>query len=302
MSILQQEAFKVHLRPVQLSTVIKEVVEIYQERIKNKKLTLKVKENNKNLVVMADQDEMIEAIGNLISNSISYSERGIISIETKEDNDYGIIEVSDQGRGIDPETLQTIFHKERVLAEAPAPESGTGLGLYLARQLVLLQKGDIEVSSSVGKGTTFSIKLPKKGTKAATMADTDNPLLDKNAKTILIIEDELPFRQIYRDILRLDGFNVIEAEDGEEGLKLVKLHKPDLVLLDIILPKLSGFDVLTTIKKAPELEHIPVIVYSIINNKAEIDRALKLGASDFTVKGQTPAFEVLNKVRKLLTT
>ncbi len=299
-SILQHEALQVRLRPVKVTKVLEAIVEVYKERTKKKQLRLEVKEGNKDLEVVADRDALIEVIGNLISNSISYSHSGTINIETKETADYGIIEVSDQGKGIDPEKLQTIFRKEQVLAEAPAPESGTGLGLYLAHQLVQLQKGNIEASSTVGKGTTFSIQLPKKGAKIKLMADTDNPLLDKNAKTILIVEDELPFRQIYRDILRLDGFNVIEAEDGAEGLEMVKQHKPDLVLLYIVLPKLSGFDVLNTIKKTPALEQIPVIVYSIINNKAEIDRAIKLGANDFTIKGQTPAFEVLNKVRKLL--
>ena len=119
-------------------------------------------------------------------------------------------------------------------------------------------------------------------------------------QTILIIEDELPFRQIYRDILRLDGYNVLEAEDGQEGLQMVTQHHPDLILLDIVMPKVSGFDVLSKLKETPETSHIPVVVYSILNDKPEIDRALKMGANDFTIKGQTPAKEVLAKVKALL--
>lgn len=119
-------------------------------------------------------------------------------------------------------------------------------------------------------------------------------------QTVLIVEDELPFRQIYRDILRLDGYNVLEAEDGEEGLQIIGQQKPDLILLDLVMPKVSGFDVLTKVKGDPELKNIPVVVYSILNDKAEIDRAMKMGANDFTIKGETPAREVLAKIKALL--
>ncbi len=125
--------------------------------------------------------------------------------------------------------------------------------------------------------------------------------MDENVKrTILLVEDELPFRQIYRDALEMYGYNVIEAEDGEEALKVIEQTPPDLVLLDIVLPKLSGFDVLTNVKQNPKTKQIPVIVYSVLNDKASIDRAVALGADGFTIKGETPAVEVLNKVRSVL--
>lgn len=122
----------------------------------------------------------------------------------------------------------------------------------------------------------------------------------KAKRTILLVEDELPFRQIYRDALAMYGYTVVEAENGEEALKMIEQSAPDLVLLDIILPKLSGFDVLTKLRQTPATKDIPVIVYSVLNDKASIDRALAIGANDFTIKGETPAVEVLNKARKLL--
>jgi CheY-like chemotaxis protein len=119
-------------------------------------------------------------------------------------------------------------------------------------------------------------------------------------RTILLVEDELPFRQIYRDAMVMYGYNVVEAENGEEAMTMIEQSAPDLVLLDIILPKLSGFDVLTKLKQNPATKAIPVIVYSVLNDKASIDRAIAIGADDFTIKGETPAVEVLNKARKLL--
>lgn len=121
-----------------------------------------------------------------------------------------------------------------------------------------------------------------------------------SAKKILIIEDELPFRQIYRDAMHMYGYNAVEAEDGEEGLRAIKVYKPDLVLLDLILPKKSGFDVLRELKGDNEIKDIPVIVYSILEDKDSIDRAMKMGANDFTFKGITPAVEVVAKIRAIL--
>ena len=128
------------------------------------------------------------------------------------------------------------------------------------------------------------------------MADQAAP-----AKTILLVEDELPFRLIYRDALgTFYGFEVLEAEDGEEALAMVKKQPPDLILLDLVLPKKSGLDVLQELKNDPLYQHIPVVVYSVIDEKSEIDKAMKLGASDYTIKSITPAAEVVSKIRTLL--
>lgn len=132
------------------------------------------------------------------------------------------------------------------------------------------------------------------------MDDNSQSYRSADAKKILIVEDELPFRQIYRDAMHMYGYNAIEAEDGEEALRFVKVYKPDLVLLDLVLPKKSGFDVLRELKSSDESKDIPVIVYSILEDKENIDRAMKLGANDFTFKGITPAVDVVSKIRAII--
>lgn len=120
-------------------------------------------------------------------------------------------------------------------------------------------------------------------------------------KTILIVEDESPFRQIYKDALSAyHHFRVLEAEDGETALAVVEKEVPDLILLDLILPQKSGFDVLSELKNNPKYKDIPIIVYSVIDEKSEIEKAMNLGANDYTIKGTTPAVEVVNKVKVLL--
>jgi len=119
-------------------------------------------------------------------------------------------------------------------------------------------------------------------------------------KRILIVEDEAPFQEIYSDILESEGYDTKIAESAEVALEWLESNTPDLVLLDIILPKQSGIDVLRHIRSTPTTQNTPVVVYSVINDKTKIDQALALGANDFTIKGETEAYEVISKVNTLL--
>jgi CheY-like chemotaxis protein len=120
-------------------------------------------------------------------------------------------------------------------------------------------------------------------------------------KMILLVEDDLSLRQIYRDAFRsMYSYEVVEAEDGQDALDKLTERKPDLVLLDLVLPKIDGFAVLSRIKSDPQYQQIPVVVYSVTDQKAAIEKAMKLGANDFIIKGITPAFEVVNRVKVLL--
>lgn len=120
------------------------------------------------------------------------------------------------------------------------------------------------------------------------------------SKRILIVEDEAPFQEIYSDILESEGYDTQVAESAEVALEWLKNNTPDLVLLDIILPNQSGIDVLRHIRSTPATQTTPVVVYSVINDKTKIDQALALGANDFTIKGETEAYEVISKVNALL--
>jgi DNA-binding response OmpR family regulator len=119
--------------------------------------------------------------------------------------------------------------------------------------------------------------------------------------TILIIEDEPVFRRIYKDFLETEGYKVLEAEDGEKGLNIIRNERPDLVLLDIVVPSLSGFDILKKMRSEERTKEIPVIIFSVLGEKDTIKKALELGANDFAVKGFYSPGEILSKIRGLLT-
>ena len=119
-------------------------------------------------------------------------------------------------------------------------------------------------------------------------------------KTILFIEDESALQKILGEALSKEGYKIIPALDGEIGLRLVKIKKPDLVLLDLILPKIDGFEVLKRIKEDPEISEIPIIVLTNLEGIKDVDRALELGATTYLVKENYNLEEVVEKIKKVL--
>jgi DNA-binding response OmpR family regulator len=118
--------------------------------------------------------------------------------------------------------------------------------------------------------------------------------------TVLILEDQRGFRKIYRDVLEQDGYEVLEGTNGEEGWDLILAQKPDLVLLDLGLPVLDGFQVLEKMRRSGQTKDIPVIIFSVLGEPRDVKKALEMGANDYTVKGFYTPRQVLSKIKDLL--
>lgn len=118
--------------------------------------------------------------------------------------------------------------------------------------------------------------------------------------TILIMEDQRGFRRIYRDVLEQDGYEVLEGADGEAGWDIIITQKPDLVLLDLGLPVMDGFQILEKIRRSGQTKHIPVIIFSVLGEPKDVKKALDMGANDYTVKGFYTPRQVLSKIKDLL--
>ena len=121
-----------------------------------------------------------------------------------------------------------------------------------------------------------------------------------SAKRVLIIEDDRFLRELIARKLTDEGFDTLEAGEGEEGLKRVKEEKPDLVLLDLILPSIDGFEVLSRMKRDPKLASIPVIILSNLGQREEVERGLKLGAIDYLIKAHFTPGEIIEKIKNAL--
>jgi len=119
-------------------------------------------------------------------------------------------------------------------------------------------------------------------------------------KTILFVEDESVLQKTFGEVLKQEGYEVISALDGQIGLRLAKEKNPDLILLDLILPKVHGFDVLKKLKEDKETQEIPVIVLTNLEGIGDVDKALELGATTYLVKAQYTLEEVVEKIKKAL--
>ena len=121
------------------------------------------------------------------------------------------------------------------------------------------------------------------------------------SKTILIVEDDTILRDLISQKLKKDNnYEIVEAVDGEEGLRKAKEEKPDIILLDLILPGIDGFGVLEQIKKDPEIAKIPVVILSNLGQKEEIEKGMKLGATDFLIKAHFTLSEIVKKIKIIL--
>ena len=117
-------------------------------------------------------------------------------------------------------------------------------------------------------------------------------------QTILIVEDQIGFRQIYQDVLESFGYTVLTAEDGEVGWAMMREQKPDLVLLDLGLPKITGLEILEMARADEKTRTLPIMIFSVMGEQKEVDKAMKLGANDYILKGFTSNREIVEKIKK----
>ncbi|MEA1958991.1 MAG: PAS domain S-box protein [Chloroflexota bacterium] len=159
-SMIERGILTVDMGPTELISVINAVLEDYRGKIIEKGLTSKVDGCDKEIVVFADKSKLTEVLVNVVSNAIKFTDKGSISIQTRIEDNYGVIEVTDTGRGMADESMEDLFKREKVLSGGAVAGGGAGLGLYIAKGFMNAQKGDITATSRPGEGSTFVIKVP----------------------------------------------------------------------------------------------------------------------------------------------
>ncbi|MCW5554050.1 MAG: response regulator [Verrucomicrobiae bacterium] len=215
-------------------------------------------------------------------------------------------QVSDTGIGMTPEQLNKLF---QAFTQADSSTSrkygGTGLGLVISRKFCQLMGGDITVQSELGKGSTFTVTLPTEvkeitpevAAEVTRRSDETNRLLTSAATTVLVIDDDPAVHDLMQRSLAKDGFRVEVAADGQTGLALAKQLKPAVITLDVMMPHLDGWSVLSALKADPATAEIPVIMLTIVDDK---QMGFALGAADYFTKpiDFSRLHQVLEKYRK----
>lgn len=245
-------------------------------------------------IVWADYTRLKQVLLNLLSNAVKYNRpAGKIILDVKPLPDGQIrISISDTGYGIKPDLQNKLFISfERLGAESTDIE-GSGIGLVISKQLIEIMGGDIGFESTSDNGSVFWIDVylgdvlsqnNRTGTllKNITVSQEE---LDVDCKTILYVEDNPANLRLVNKILSGTPHKLISAHNGSLGLELAELHKPDLILLDINLPIMNGFDVIRKIKENQELHHIPVVAISANAMNRDVERGLAAGFDRYLKK------------------
>lgn len=263
-----------------------------------------------------DRDKLEKVVYNLLSNAFKFSEDGeMVAFAAHYQNDELTIQVSDSGKGISEDKLPFIFDRFYQVDYSSTKESGgSGIGLSLSKDLIELMDGTITVSSEAGKGTFFKVQLPLERIKTRHLV-SDNGAVDvkmeppkpfqlartdkRNLSEILLIEDNEDMRQFIKGQL-VKEYRVLEAINGEKGLGMAIAKVPDLIITDLMMPKMDGIELCKKLKTDVRTSHIPVIMLTAragIENKIE---GLETGADDYLTK-PFDAKELMVRIKNLIT-
>lgn len=277
----------------------------------------RVKIPNEILWASFDRDKLEKVIYNLLSNAFKFSEDNEqVSFEAFHDSDELKILVSDSGRGIEEDKLPFIFDRfYQVDSSITKDREGSGIGLSLSKDLVELMDGTITVSSEAGKGTYFTVQIPMekimtlqkqlKEIEEKTQKEVAKPKPYKFPETdsrevpkILVVEDNEDMRQFIGAQL-LNKYHVIKAKNGEHGLKLAISEAPDLIVTDLMMPKMDGMELCERLKTSLETSHIPIIMLTARAGEDNKIEGLETGADEYLTKPFS-AKELLVRIKNLI--
>ncbi len=236
-------------------------------------------------MINADQTRLRQVLFNLLSNAAKFTQGGEIRLEAQceriTEADWLRFQIVDTGIGMTSEQLAKLFQPfTQADASTTRRFGGTGLGLTISREFCRLMGGDVTVESSLGEGTVFTVLLPRKVVPNISPPVRPDPRRCETA-TVLVIDDDPAFQELMARTLDQDGFNVVSAFGGEEGLRLARKLQPCAIVLDVLMPDMDGWSVLRELKSDSSVAEIPVIMATI---KDQERRGYALGALDFLTK------------------
>lgn len=267
---------------VSLKEIIHDLLPAHQRLLEEKSLLLTLDLSPDLPPVFVDRDRIQQVVRNLLTNAIKFSHEGgeiVVKMDafegrrTEEASEWIKVSLSDQGIGIDERDFEIIFDRfcqvsTDTLRDKP---EGTGLGLSICRDIVAHYKGNIWVESRKGEGSTFSFTLPAATADAERECEDlppdELPASNGNGKTILVVEQNLKTRRVLRSQLERKGFTVLEASDADQALEVARKQRIDLILVDLLMPKLGEDDLLGVFREDPATENVPVLIVSVVESK-----------------------------------
>ncbi|RDH82301.1 MAG: hypothetical protein DIZ80_08350 [endosymbiont of Galathealinum brachiosum] len=318
---------KVNLQNIDINHFIREISLAFTPYAERKNIGFTTDLGNHPINIKFDPDKIEKVINNLLSNAVKFTpDNGRVRLTLKENNEGIEITLRDSGPGIAKKDISHIFDRfYQVDGSSTREHEGTGIGLSLVKELIELHQGTTEVTSETGFGSEFKITLPfNTGHSTSShnpnddtynldieMASMDiesmtdikaNANLDKKLKdtySILIVDDNKDIRDYLNSCLK-SQYHVVQAEDGIEGLKTAKQYNPDLIISDIMMPRMDGYEFCKSIKSDIQLNHTPLIFLTAKASEDMKIQGLEVGADDYLSKPFS-AKELLARVSNLIT-
>jgi signal transduction histidine kinase/DNA-binding response OmpR family regulator len=229
-----------------------------------------------------DREKINKVIYNLFSNALKFTPSGgSVALAFRIDGDNAIISVADTGKGIPDSDKPNIFKRFYQSASNDSSQTGSGIGLHIASDYVQLHKGTISVSDNQPVGSIFTITLPAKSGKRT--MDSYEPTENSQQKTILIVDDNKDMLQFVSSCMKED-YQVYTATDGAAALELLQREQIDLIISDVMMPGIDGFELCRRVKSDINLSHIPVILLTARTTDVSRIEGLQLGADDYLTK------------------
>lgn len=314
-SKLKYNSLDLSVKPVNIKSVIDLVLTVSKPLINNKPIRLINKVDNVLPAIRADEDRLQQIMHNLIDNAIKYTDVGEIVITAHTDETHLTINVSDTGHGISADQLDVIFQPFKQGNHSLSRKvSGVGIGLSVTKNLIELHEGTLEVESKVGKGSTFSVSFPLHEDvgyyeeTAVTSEATFTESLElqnfsqrevENKAKILVTDDEIVNLQVLMNQLSLNGYDVLTTSRGEDVFKIVDEHNIDLLILDIMMPNMSGYEVCQKLREIYSVMELPILMLTAKNQLQDKMIAFEAGANDYLVK-PCDKEELLSRVKTLV--
>jgi PAS domain S-box-containing protein len=298
------EAGKLDLEPrsVELSSLLLTVAGICRVRAEEKKIAFEQEITGPALgAVQVDEKRLTQVLLNLLGNGIKFTQRGGVRLRVEVQDDAPGAPATDQasgrlvhfriedtGTGIAPEHLRRIFEPFEQVGDAKARAEGTGLGLSITRHIVERMGGTLHVESTLGRGSTFTVTL--RLVEVSAPSATRAPIWDQisgyqgERRAVLVVDDNATNRTLVRDLLAPPGFEVLEAEGGQRALEIAATEKPALVLMDVLMPDMDGYEATRRLRQTPRPERLVIIASSASVSEAERRQCAEAGCDDFLGK------------------
>ncbi len=307
LSKLEAGKMKMQVAENNLLSFLKTLTQSFDSLAAQKNIKLQFASRLSNFNAYFDADKMEKILSNLITNAIKFTpEGGEIIVLLSSKNNQAEIVVKDNGIGISPDALPQIFNRFHQVDNSETRDfEGSGIGLALVEQMVKVHQGDIQVESTPGKGSIFSVLIPSKKSayKAdqiielpfvkiaekkfplleSSIANPKSESIDSNLPILLIAEDDPDLRYLLKKQLQ-NQYQIIEAANGKLGLEIAINQIPDLIISDVMMPEMSGYDLCKNLKEDIRTNHIPVILLTAKATQNEKIEGLELGADSYLIK------------------